>query len=439
MASIANDRNGTRRLLFVDGDGTRKTIRLGRVSKKTAETIRVHVEHLVRDKSHGLACPPSTAAWLSEIGDTLHAKLAKVGLVAPRSRLTLDELLDAFLSANSGAKPGTLVAWRQVMRDLRQFFGPDRDVTALTTDDGERFRLHLQQRGLGDYTILKRLQKARQFFRYGVRRGWLAKSPLADVTHRGGSLDARQHYVPEADALRLIDAAPSLVWRTIFALSRFGGLRCPSEVLSLTWADIDWATSAMRVGSPKTEHHAGGACRVVPIFARLRPYLEAAWDAAEEGQTHVIPEGLYLPASKSPAGWRNANLRTTATKIVRRAGLEPWPKLFHALRASCETDLAAEHPIGAVCKWIGNTRAIAARHYLVARDEDFERAIRGGAKSGALMAPDCAQRPPAPGCGNAQESPEPLDSCSVMQPGASRKSLLQNDLMEDSGLEPLTF
>ena len=115
--------------------------------------------------------------------------------------------------------------------------------------------------------------------------------------------------------------------------------------------------------------------------------------------------------------------------------MEPWPKLFHALRASCETDLAAEHPIGAVCKWIGNTRAIAARHYLVARDEDFERAIRGGAKSGALMAPDCAQRPPAPGCGNAQESPEPLDSCSVMQPGASRKSLLQNDLMEDSGLE----
>ena len=48
--------------------------------------------------------------------------------------------------------------------------------------------------------------------------------------------------------------------------------------------------------------------------------------------------------------------------------------MFHALRASCESDLAREYPITTVCTWIGNTVAIAARHYVQVTDQDFERA-----------------------------------------------------------------
>ncbi len=96
---------------------------------------------------------------------------------------------------------------------------------------------------------------------------------------------------------------------------------------------------------------------------------------AREGQTNVIPEDMYLPAAHGPRGWVNCNLRTTFEKIVKRAGLEPWPRLFHALRASCESDLAREYPITTVCRWIGNTVSIAARHYVQVTDEDFRRAF----------------------------------------------------------------
>jgi len=111
---------------------------------------------------------------------------------------------------------------------------------------------------------------------------------------------------------------------------------------------------------------------------------------AEEGQTHVVPEDLYLPAAHGPRGWVNCNLRTTFEKIVRRAGLEPWPRLFHALRASCETDLAREYPITTACRWIGNTVAVASRHYVQVTEEDFRRA------SGAAQNP--AQSEAEPGC-----------------------------------------
>ena len=43
MASISDDPNGRRRILFVAPDGSRKTIRLGKIDRKSAEAINRHV------------------------------------------------------------------------------------------------------------------------------------------------------------------------------------------------------------------------------------------------------------------------------------------------------------------------------------------------------------------------------------------------------------
>jgi len=74
------------------------------------------------------------------------------------------------------------------------------------------------------------------------------------------------------------------------------------------------------------------------------------------------PEGTVFLINRYRDG--NQNLRTQLQRIIRRAGLTPWPKLFHNLRASRETELAAAYPIHFVCAWIGNTERIAAKHYL---------------------------------------------------------------------------
>jgi hypothetical protein len=44
MASIARDKNGSRRILFVAQDGKRPTIRLGKVSQRSAEALKRRVE-----------------------------------------------------------------------------------------------------------------------------------------------------------------------------------------------------------------------------------------------------------------------------------------------------------------------------------------------------------------------------------------------------------
>ena len=110
----------------------------------------------------------------------------------------------------------------------------------------------------------------------------------------------------------------------------------------------------MTVWSPKTEHHEGKDSRQVPLFPELRPYLEEAWEQAEPGAEYIITR--YRDC--------NANLRTQLNRIIRKAGLKPWPKLFQNLRSSRETELAQDYPIHVACAWIGNTQAVAAKHYL---------------------------------------------------------------------------
>jgi hypothetical protein len=48
MASISNDKNGNRSIQFIAPDRKRRTIRLGQVTKKAADTIKVNVEAIPR-------------------------------------------------------------------------------------------------------------------------------------------------------------------------------------------------------------------------------------------------------------------------------------------------------------------------------------------------------------------------------------------------------
>jgi len=160
---------------------------------------------------------------------------------------------------------------------------------------------------------------------------------------------------------------------------------------------VDWERGRFLVRSPKTEHHEGGGERWVPIFPELRPYLEDAFERAAPGTVFLI--NRYRDT--------NANLRTQLMRIIRRAGVTAWPKLFQNMRASRETELAAEYPLHVVCAWIGNSALIAQKHYLQVTESDFERATcggpEGGAKSGAVVVQKAVQ---SAAVGNCQQSPE---------------------------------
>jgi hypothetical protein len=93
---------------------------------------------------------------------------------------------------------------------------------------------------------------------------------------------------------------------------------------------------------------------MVPMFPELLPYLREVFEEAEEGTEFVITR------YRRPA----VNLRTQLLRIIERAGLKAWPKLWQNLRSTRETELAESYPLHVVCAWIGNSEPVAAKHYL---------------------------------------------------------------------------
>jgi hypothetical protein len=129
-------------------------------------------------------------------------------------------------------------------------------------------------------------------------------------------------------------------------------------------------------------------------------------------------------------------------RIIRRAGLEPWPKLFQNLRASRETELAAEYPLHVVCAWIGNSALIAQKHYLQVTEGDFERAttprVESGAESGAVAVQNAVQSAADGSCQQSPETHKALENKGLVQILSTVVSRLQMAGVPPRGLEPLS-
>src|SRR4051794_35885029 len=99
MASISNDKGGFKRIQFVDGDGRRCAVRLGKATKKQAEAFKVKLQQLVIATTTGVM-DDEVARWVADRDDVIHARLAAVGLVKPRARhaATLKGFLDDYFA-----------------------------------------------------------------------------------------------------------------------------------------------------------------------------------------------------------------------------------------------------------------------------------------------------------------------------------------------------
>jgi integrase len=401
----------------VGTDGKRRSIRLGKMPMKAAEEVCRRVEYLVAAKASGTAIDNDTARWLASTSDAMHAKLAAVGLVEPRikANVRLGDFIDAYIAGRSDVKRRTRLNLRIFGDRLIAFFGRNRDLRSIKRSDADAWVIHLKAK-YADATWGRTIRGAQQFFTAAVRAEIIDRNPFDDLKAGSFTDKDRQRFVTREDIARVLDACPDAEWRLIVALCRYGGLRCPSELLVLTWADVDWERSRFHVDSPKT------GPRWVPLFPELRPFLEEVYERAPEGTRHVITR--YRDS--------NVNLRTQLVKYIRRAGLVPWPKPFHNLRASRETELAAVYPLHVVCAWIGNSSLIAAKHYLQVTDADFESA----AKCGAVAVQNPVQQAAARARTSSRESTENEGGCGVTPEGAEECETVRNEGGIPGGREP---
>jgi len=364
MASVSKDSKGYR-VRFVMPEGTNKTIRLSGIKKSTVVEITGHIEELIAAKATASAIDRRTANWLGDIGQNIHDKLSNAGLVEPRASSNLGDFLAGYIKRRSDVKPGTVTNYDQVRLNLVAFFGYEKPLRSISANDAATFREWLQtDEGQAENTLRRRCGRARQFFTAAIKSKLIDENPFDGMAVTVSGNKEKERFITEAESQKILSACPNAEWRLIFSLCRYGGLRCPSEVLALTWEDIVWGSSRIVVTSPKTAHHKGHENRVIPLFPELlNPLMEVREQAAER-TVHVVTR--YRSSCQ--------NLRTELNRIVRRAGVVPWPKPFQNLRSTRETELMETYPAHVVCRWIGNSEAVAKKHYLQVTDAHFEKA-----------------------------------------------------------------
>ncbi len=312
------------------------------------------------------------------------------------------------------------------MNRLIEFFGADTRLSEITSGDADAFCRWMRSEapvgpdcaggprfGLSSMTVRLYTGYAKQFFKVALRKEIINKNPFADVKPHGLVNKERQYFVLLADAYKVLEACPDTEWQLLFALSRFGGLRCPSEIRPLKWEDVNWALDRFWVTSSKTAHHEGHEGRWVPIFTELRPYLENAFERAEPGSYVFSRRRVH----------NESCLRETLLRIIKRAGLSPWPKLWHNMRSTRQTELVEQgHPEHVVCYWLGNSIKVAREHYLQVTERDFRRA----AKSGAPALQNPVQRSASPSRTLPKDCAEDGPDMEVMREHAPRGSPAQN-------------
>jgi integrase len=371
MASVVNDPGGFKRIIY-KVHGKRYVMRLGEVDQEFARDFADKVKTLTVCQNSPELLSIDILRWAAGLPDNKYRQLVKAGLLPERENtarkpITIDGFLAKVFSALN-VKPSTLVNYGQARRNLIEFFTKDQAIEDMTAERLDQFRAWLCGE-VSQATMARRIVSCRQFFKYAVKWGYWPANLFEGV--RGGSQrnSKRQAYVDDATIQKVVDACPDNQWRLIVLMARYEGVRIPSEIYPLRWGDVDWEGCRLTVHAPKTEHHDGKEYRVTPIFPEVMPTLRAVYDEAPEGSEFIITR--YRAENK--------NLRTQFERIVKRAGVKQWPKLFQNLRASRETELFDEYPIKTACEWIGNNPKTALEHYIMnhKKDAHFQKAVAG--------------------------------------------------------------
>ena len=383
MASL-HEQKGDRpgwKIRFRDDDDRQRVLWLGKCAKRDALTAHRHVEQLLSAKELNGCVDPKAVQWANGLDARLRDRLLSLGVLNNQSVSDVPRTVLAYMRAyiksrTDWKKPEN---YERAVDLLEKYTGEDRPLASLTLGECERWHRWLMDdkngAGLSPNTAGQHVKRCRQMMRQAVNERLIERNPLVGIKIDLRSDTSKNRFIDADAAVALLNACPDQEWRTLYALARYGGLRCPSEVLRLRWTDIGWDRGRFKVRASKTERYGKGE-RIVPLFPELKAELDALYSLAAPGMN--CPADSYIITRYRS---NESNLRTRFHKIVDVAGVERFPKPFMALRASRRTELegTGRFPNHVLNDWFGHSGAIAETHYLQTTEADYTEALQGSA------------------------------------------------------------
>jgi integrase len=366
-------------------EGQRINLQISDLTEWQAKKWKDFVQSIANSIRFDRPLEKKVIEWLSSLTPEQRKKLSDKGLIDPdpgqveeKPETTLSEYLDDYFSTRkSDVKESTWIFYQHTRKRLVEFF-KDRAIRSITPRDGRDFRKWLESTnkrnkpteegealGLAINTVKRRTGLCRQIFAQAIKDGILERNPFDGLSTTVRSNEERKAYVDLEDFSKVLECAPGARWRSLLVLARIAAFRIPSEAQGLKWEHISFEKKRLFVvNSSKTEHHKNRKLRIVPLFPEVERELLKLHCEAAPGSEYVFPN---LRA--------DSNLRTTLEKIILRAGVKPWPKLWQNLRSSAATDLARTVPSHIAASICGHTEEVAKEHYWKVGDGDLDQTM----------------------------------------------------------------
>ena len=337
-----------------------------------------------------------------------------------------------YLAGRTDVSASTRSKYAQTARFLLEYFEADRYLATITASDAkkwkrwfEAYELKNPDRTIAPATVSKHIKRAKTIFQEAIDARIIEESPMACLKAGSEVNRNRDHFIDQKTAAMVLDTCPDAVWRLIFAFARFAGMR-RCEFLSITWSDVHWHESKLRIDSPKTGE------RFCPIYPELLPYLEQAFDEAKPGQVRCIDR--YT---------RSANLGTQMNRIIQNAGIVPWAKTFQNLRASKRTELEEQFANHVVNAWMGHSAKVAEKNYLQVTPDHWKAGAttsapgsiqNGGPTGGPISANQGRSEGDSPNAQHEENHEKSRTRCDLMRPSAPRARHCENPSKHEESL-----
>jgi len=357
MASITPYENGYG-LKWYYPAGSQHQVRLAGYDRDQAFEAADHVDTLIRAaRSRRKSVGYATLRYLQMDA----ARNLVVGLVAcglHDDRRLLGDAVDAFITATvKTVSANRLDDCQRELDRLVAFVGPSSAVADLTRDDVDRWADSISE--LAPSTQGKYAAIVRKFLGWCAAERLLESSPAAHLDRKTFAAEARRE-VADAEFWALVGVVDR-VCADALIVARFAGLRV-GEICKLTWCNYNDADAALMVNDTKR-----GKVRRVPVQGRVAELLQRTAPAARVAGLRVLVGVDGRAVSRSALDGR---IRAAASA----SGVAVWPRLFHNLRATLQTEWIADFGIVNACHWIGNSQTVAARHYAMATEAAFRAA-----------------------------------------------------------------
>jgi integrase len=227
-----------------------------------------------------------------------------------------------------------------------------RHLQSLTADQIADLIAALQAQGLAPRTVSDALTPLGSILRFALRRGYILDNPLRRLEpgERPRALPAHRRTLTRGQLARLLAARPSH-YRPLLATAAYSGVRL-SELLGLSWSDIDFAAGLIHVrcqlsrakaDSPaeRVPPKTAAAVREIPLAPQLALLL-----ARHRQASRFRGAGDYVFSSGrgTPLGHRNVERRALG-RAAERAGInrEGERRLrFHDLRHTFASHLIVD-------------------------------------------------------------------------------------------------